>query len=564
MNRLSNLKKLPKTFFDVFIVGGGSSGASTLACLAAQGFKVGLIDRNDFASGTSQESSNLIWGGIKYLENFEFGLVRKLCQARNRLLKYFPDSVKEIRFYSPHEKKAKHSLLKLYFGTWFYWLWGGRATSPPKKYRLPGALKLGLKQENLDGIFEYSDAYLPENDARFVFDFVKQAHRKGAVVANYVLLEKATYVQPQYLQPQYSQPQHSQPQGSNGEGGYWELSVLDKVSQRRFKVKTKAFVNAGGARVDEINLKNKIKTKHQHLFSKGVHVVVKKLFHEEKVLTFFSSDNRLFFAIPMGGRTCIGTTDEVVSTPEAKATKEDISFILSNVNNFVKLKKPLTMKDVIATRAGVRPLVREISNQGGSAGEKANPEERGQSWFNLSRKHSIEVDERKYFSIFGGKLTDTLNIAEEITEKILALWVKSAVKSAVKSSPKPAQGSLKPWLVLPDKEQKANFSQEFVLASKNKGLAEEEISLWVERLWRRYRSEAGLVLRAIRREKPFLKEIVPGSGFSVGEIKYQLKNEMVVQEEDLLRRRTMLALVVEREKLKKVKLSGFSRKFAKH
>src|SRR2546430_6384392 len=107
--RDTNVEKLGSLHFDVLVLGGGINGAVSAASLAARGARVALIDRGDFASVTSQQSSNLAWGGIKYLESFEFGLVRKLCRARNRLLRSFPSIVQEIRFYVSHERGFRRS-----------------------------------------------------------------------------------------------------------------------------------------------------------------------------------------------------------------------------------------------------------------------------------------------------------------------------------------------------------------------------------------------------------------------------------------------------------------------
>ncbi len=117
-----SLSKLKGKSFDVLIVGAGINGAVSAAALSAQGVKVCLIDEGDFGGQTSQESSNLVWGGIKYMENFEFGLVRKLCLARNRLLRAYPHNLREIRFFTTIEKGFRFPPFILYAGAWLYWL----------------------------------------------------------------------------------------------------------------------------------------------------------------------------------------------------------------------------------------------------------------------------------------------------------------------------------------------------------------------------------------------------------------------------------------------------------
>src|SRR5947209_10327126 len=114
--RNTNLAKLGKGTFDVLVLGGGINGAVSAAALAARGAKVALIDRGDFAGATSQQSSNLAWGGIKYLESYEFGLVRKLCRARNRLVRAYPSTVQEIRFFTSVARGFRHGRWKLWLG----------------------------------------------------------------------------------------------------------------------------------------------------------------------------------------------------------------------------------------------------------------------------------------------------------------------------------------------------------------------------------------------------------------------------------------------------------------
>jgi glycerol-3-phosphate dehydrogenase len=191
--RATNIRKLGEQEFDVLVLGGGINGAVAAACLSARGARVALIDRGDFAGFTSQQSSNLAWGGIKYMESFEFGLVRKLCLSRNHLIRSYPSTVQEIRFYTTHSRGFRHGLLKLFLGTWFYWLLGNCFTRIP---RLLGLGKLEREEplistDGCDGGFEYSDAYLHDNDARFVFNFVRSALDRGCVAANYALARRA-------------------------------------------------------------------------------------------------------------------------------------------------------------------------------------------------------------------------------------------------------------------------------------------------------------------------------------------------------------------------------------
>src|SRR4051812_40991695 len=186
--RSANVRRLGEGTFDVLVVGGGINGAVSAACLAARGARVALIDKADFASFTSQQSSNLAWGGIKYMESFEFALVRKLCMSRNHLIRSYPSTVQEIRFFVVHEKAFRHGLLKLVLGTILYWIIGNFFTRGPRRLskRTIAREEPIVALDKSDGGFEYSDAYLHDNDARFVFNFIRTALNYGCITANYV------------------------------------------------------------------------------------------------------------------------------------------------------------------------------------------------------------------------------------------------------------------------------------------------------------------------------------------------------------------------------------------
>ena len=289
--RKSNIEKLPDEQFDVLIVGGGINGAVSAASLAARGVKVALIDRGDFAGFTSSNSSNLAWGGIKYLESHEYGLVNKLCKSRNHLMRSYPSTVKEIRFLTSIQRGFRFPAFFVYLGTIVYWLMGRLFTRMPN-FLTPKNIKdmePVINTSNVNGGFEYSDSYLHDNDARFVFNFIRSSMSYGCIAANYVSSE-----------------------GSKYEEGIWKTKGKDQISGETFTIRSKAFINAAGPYVDKVNDMNRESTEYHHVFSKGIHLIVDRITDSNKILTFFASDGRLFFVIPMGPKTCIGTTDTQV------------------------------------------------------------------------------------------------------------------------------------------------------------------------------------------------------------------------------------------------------------
>ena len=223
--RTTNLQKLRETIFDTLILGGGINGAVAAASLASKGVKVALIDRGDFAGSTSSSSSNLVWGGIKYLENYEFLLVNKLCKSRNQLMRSYPSVVKEIRFLTTIEKGFRLPPFFVFLGTVLYWGIGRFFTQSPRYLSANRLKKIepAIRTDNVAGGFEYSDGYLYDNDSRFVFNFIRSSMDNGGVVANY--LESL---------------------GSVRQDNLWVTRVKDHASGEEFEIRSKALVNACG------------------------------------------------------------------------------------------------------------------------------------------------------------------------------------------------------------------------------------------------------------------------------------------------------------------------------
>ena len=194
--RQTNIGRMRDGLFDVLVVGAGINGAVSAAALAGRGASVALIDRGDFGSFTSQESSNLVWGGFKYLENYELPLVFGLCRSRNRLMKAYPDNIKEIGFLAALDRSAPYRPWFAALGATAYWAIGLFGTKPPKVFDADEikAEEPAIETGTVRGGIQYQDAYLIDNDSRFVFSFVRSAIDAGAAVANYVELVSAERV----------------------------------------------------------------------------------------------------------------------------------------------------------------------------------------------------------------------------------------------------------------------------------------------------------------------------------------------------------------------------------
>jgi len=503
--RDTNIRKFPQQTFDALVIGGGINGASAAAALSGKGAKVALIDRGDFAGSTSMHSSNLVWGGIKYMESGDFKLVRKLCKSRNHLIKSYPSTVQEIRFLTTINKGFRHHPLYPWAGTWLYWLMGSAFTRMPNFLR-PSRIKARepiINTEKAQGGFEYSDAYLHDNDARFVFNFVRGALDFGTVAANYV-----------------------ESLGSRRDGDIWVTEARDRTTGKTFEIRSRVLINAAGPWVDKQNNLSGQQTDHHHVFSKGIHLIVPRLTESKRVLAFFADDGRLFFVIPMGPRTCIGTTDTRVEKPEVGTTEEDIRFVLDNINTRLELDKPLTEADIISTRCGVRPLA--VKPSGG--GER--------DFLNLSRKHAIDIDRDKHhLSIFGGKLTDCLNVGEEVVEELRQLGIEFPYPDVR-------------WYGEPDASVREAFMHQARLMDLDAMTSPDASEPLSTRLWRRYGAQALEMLEDIRQDPRQGEVLIEGTEYLRCELKQARRREMITKLEDFLRRRSKVSLVVPEEQIR--------------
>lgn len=498
--RNSNIERLKdqSRVYDVLILGGGINGAVSAASLAAKGAKVALIDRGDFAGETSSNSSNLAWGGIKYLESHEYLLVNKLCKSRNHLMQSYPSTVKEIRFLTTIAKGFRFPIAFVYLGTLFYWMIGRFFTQAPDYMTVKTITQREpvINTDNAAGGFEYSDAYLYDNDARFVFNFIRSSMNYGCVAANY--LESTNAVR---------------------EGGLWKISVRDNITRQEFEIKTKALINACGPYVDQHNQISNQKTQHRHLFSKGIHLIIDRVTQADRILTFFASDGRLFFVIPMGSKTSVGTTDTQVEGPEVSVTPEDRQFVLDNINALLNLDAPITQSDIIAERCGVRPLA-----QKGGDGVA--------DWVKLSRKHAIDVSqEDMHLSIFGGKTTDCINVGNEVAEIIESMGIELSFRDYK-------------WYGEDDDTVRDEFYHQAHLMELDAYTVEGSSEPLTQRLWRRYGGVALELLEDIRQNPKQAERLMKDAEYLRCEIEHTSRFEMITKLEDFLRRRSKITQVV--------------------
>ncbi len=496
------LAKLNGGSFDVLIIGGGINGAVSAAVLAGRGAAVALVDRGDFGSFTSQESSNLVWGGFKYLEGYELLLVRKLCVSRNRLIKSYPDNIKPIPFLATLDHSSPHPAWLAALGATGYWGIGSFRTHRPR-YLSPEkikALESVVNTEGAVGGIEYYDAYLPDNDSRFVFSFVRSALDVGATAANYV-----------------------EAVGAERRDGRWRVTLNDVDSGGEpFTCTARVVINAAGPFIDGVSKELAVQNDHRIVYSKGIHLIVPQITPDERVLAFFDDTGRLFYVIPMGRRSVIGTTDTRVDTPYTEVTDEDRGFLIDQINARLDLAEPLTAADIIADRSGVRPLV--VAAGGG--------DQQDVDWTKLSRKHEIETDDTaRVISIFGGKLTDCLNVGEEIAVEVERLGI-------------PLEKDTHTWYGEPAKATREEFYRQARLMRLDELRHKPNVEPLSDRLWRRYGRRAFEMLDEIRQDPSMGEDIIESADYLRVELCLAAETEMVTKLEDFLRRRSKITQVV--------------------
>ncbi len=504
--RQRQMERLDGGAFDAFVIGGGINGAVSAAALAGRGLSVALAEQGDFGSFTSQESSNLVWGGFTYLKNYEIPLVFKLSRSRNKLMDAYPTVVSEIPFFATLDDSSPFPSWLAGAGSVAYWGLGFAQTRPPRFHRAGAINDIEpiVNTATADAAIEYADGYLKDNDARFVWNFIRSALDLDAAAANYVTVTGA----------------RQEP------GGGWVVDLRDSITGRMMQTRARVLVNAAGPLSNKLNRDLGISTKHKVVFSKGIHLVVRQLTPNERVLAFFDDTQRLFYVIPMAHRSVIGTTDTRTDNPREPITDDDRRFLLDQINARLNLAEPLTTDDIIAERNGVRPLVVE----------RGDDDHEETDWTALSRKHEIEFDRsRQVVTIFGGKLTDCLNVGDEVVEAVEKLGLEPGPELA--------------WYGESSAEDRVDFLAAAATVGLDRPPEVERARSMAEVLWRRHGDAAHEVVAAIRSQPELAEPVMPESDILAAEIPLYLEREMVVELDDLLRRRTKLALLHSAEKL---------------
>lgn len=379
MSRTERIEQLQSEEFDVVVIGGGITGAGILLKCVEQGWKTALVERNDYASGTSCRSAKMIHGGLRYLEYMQIKLVKEALEERENLLTRYSHLVRPLPFVLPVYKSAFEKV-KLKIGLSGYDALSGSSSLPGHESLSTSDMKRHypmLKSKGLKGGFKYYDALT--NDARLTNDVIMEANYKGATALNYISVES---FRDRVLQCE------------------------DILTGEQLSIRTKMVVSATGIFTDRF-LKD-LNTDHHPVMkpSKGVHLILDgSRFPKRDVLLIPTTDKRFLWICPwVDGLVLVGATDTPFNgeLQEPGVTKDDVDYIISNCNRYLQGFQ-LKPSDILSSFSGLRPLLDED-------GEEDTTK--------VSRDYKIWWQERDLLTIAGGKLTSFLSMADSVVRRI--------------------------------------------------------------------------------------------------------------------------------------------------
>ncbi|WKX77772.1 glycerol-3-phosphate dehydrogenase/oxidase [Zobellia laminariae] len=383
LDRAKTIQELTNDTYDLVVIGGGITGGGIALDAASRGLKVALVEKGDFASGTSSKSTKLIHGGLRYLKQFDFWLVKEVGSERAIVHKLAPHLVLPEKMLLPLIENGSYGKWLTSIGLKVYDILA-QVTGEDKRKMLEKkeAMELEplLPKKIVKGAGYYAE--YRTDDARLTIENIKSSLLFGAQALNYASVEDFIYVDDQVA----------------------GVKVKDGVSGATFSIKSKYVISAAGPWVDELRSTNNSKKGKQLHLTKGVHLVFpKKKLPIKQSVYFDVPDGRMMFAIPRGKVTYVGTTDTNFNKDKDNVRTDlaDAIYLISAVNNMFPSIN-LEMEDIVSSWAGLRPLIHE---EGKSASE-------------LSRKDEIFTSDTGLISIAGGKLTGYRKMAERVVDRI--------------------------------------------------------------------------------------------------------------------------------------------------
>lgn len=496
-SRAADLRAAADEGVDVVVVGAGATGAGVALDAASRGLRVLVLDKSDLAGGTSSKSSKLVHGGLRYLEHYEFSLVREGVLERQTLMRLAPHLVRPMDFLYPvWPDTARRRLLGLGLTTYDVFALAALAGRGDvrRHTRVSAeeavALAPALAGSDLSYAFRYGDG--ATDDARLVLAVLRAARRFGALVATYAEVDGLL----------------------RADGRVAGVTVHDTVGGQRLEVRARHVVNATGVWVDRLQGLEEPGRPAVVQPSKGVHVVVPRerlpLQGAAILLPSRRGDGRSMFAIPWGRQTILGTTDTAYDgdLDDLSLTAADLDYVLAAGNDV--FRRDLRPSDVLGAWAGARPLLRDP---------------RSSSMSDVSRRHVLVEGEAGLLTITGGKLTTYRRMAKDVVDRIVA---RDGRKARCRTADLPLTG-LRP---LPE------VAAEVRAAATPLGLDDETCSTLVAQ----HGEQAFDVLRLVALDPALGRRLSPAAGHIAAEAVHAARHEGALTLEDVLARRTRLSL----------------------
>ena len=480
--------------YDLAIIGGGINGCGIARDAAGRGMSVFLCEMNDLGSGTSSWSTKLIHGGLRYLEYYEFRLVREALAEREVLWGIAPHIIHPLRFILPHRQGLRPAWL-LRLGLFLYDHLGGRKRLPPTKTLnlavdpLGNALAAGIFKKG----FEYSDCWV--DDARLVVLNALDAANRGAVIRPRIKAVRA-----------------------ERNADRWTLNLRDNSTGSTESIEARVLVNAAGPWVESVLAQTIGAHAKAHVrLVQGSHIVVKKMFDHDRAYILQNADSRVIFAIPYERDfTLIGTTDRDYDGDPAnvRATPDEIEYLCAAVSR--DFNKKITPADVVWSYSGVRPLYDDGASEAKAA----------------TRDYVFEMDKAPslapVLSIYGGKITTYRKLAEEAIE-----WIRPFIKSGVE---KPASWTGK--TALPGGDFEPGATAELTADLR---LAYPFLSTGhADRIVQAYGTRAKTWLASAQSQKDLGQSF--GATLTEAEVRYLMDTEWAETADDVVWRRSKLGL----------------------
>lgn len=481
--------------YDVVVIGGGILGTGVARDAALRGLKVALFEKHDFGSGTSSRSTRIIHGGLRYLEKLDFGLVYEALHERRRLLENAPHLVKPLPFLFPNYRGKGHPFTMLWAGIGLYDVMNIRRGMPHHKILLEvEALRMepSLKREGLRGGFIYYDAQC-EYPERICVENVVDAAAHGARIEN-----------------------HAEVADVLRNGNRIEGVRIRRSDGSTDDVRAEVVVNAAGPWLDEVERLVTPKSEPKLRRTKGVHLVVPRFNHHALIMETEDAE-RIFFAVPWGDYTLLGTTDTdyYERNEDVSADDDDIEYLLREIQRILEVK--LERKDILYTTAGLRPLRRQL----------------GRSTADITRKHEIvdhalEDGTQGLLTIVGGKITTFRQIAQDAVDGVFAKLGRRAPPSPTLDQPLPG-GATDDWDA---------FQRVFREDAAAIGIPLPAIAHWL----RIYGTRSQRLVQLIQADPALAEPIAEDPTYLRAEIQFAVEEEFCGGLEDFLLRRSMWGL----------------------